>query len=228
MKWEKVSLWKDWFHQLGTFGKVIECWDREYKRRVAVKIIKAVERYTDAAMIEIDILKEVADKSKDMKSSCIQLLDWFEYKRHVCMIFEKCGLSLYDFLRKNHFQPFMLSHVQSFAKQLLEALECIFSFSFLWQFSSSWWHETNSHWFKAWKYFTCWFWLQNREMGTRRGTSSIQYLLKSQTRIPKHREIKLIDFGSATFEDQHHTKIVSTRHYRAPEVILGNFLFSFI
>lgn len=34
-------------------------------------------------------------------------------------------------------------------------------------------------------------------------------------------DIRLIDFGSATFEDEYHCKIVSTRHYRAPEVILG-------
>lgn len=31
----------------------------------------------------------------------------------------------------------------------------------------------------------------------------------------------MIDFGSATFEDDHHSTIVSTRHYRAPEVIMG-------
>ena len=39
--------------------------------------------------------------------------------------------------------------------------------------------------------------------------------------MPRTSNIKVIDFGSATFEDQYHSKIVSTRHYRAPEVILG-------
>ena len=37
-------------------------------------------------------------------------------------------------------------------------------------------------------------------------------------------DIRLIDFGSATYDDEHHSTIVSTRHYRAPEVILGQFL----
>ena len=32
--------------------------------------------------------------------------------------------------------------------------------------------------------------------------------------------IKLIDFGSATFDWEHHSTIIQTRHYRAPEVIL--------
>jgi serine/threonine protein kinase len=36
-------------------------------------------------------------------------------------------------------------------------------------------------------------------------------------------EIRLIDFGSATFEQEYHSSVVSTRHYRAPEIILGEF-----
>jgi dual-specificity kinase len=39
--------------------------------------------------------------------------------------------------------------------------------------------------------------------------------------VPRHTKIKLIDFGSATFNSHHHTAVISTRHYRAPEVILG-------
>ena len=34
-------------------------------------------------------------------------------------------------------------------------------------------------------------------------------------------EIRLIDFGSATFEEEYHSSVVSTQHYRAPEIILG-------
>jgi dual-specificity kinase len=34
-------------------------------------------------------------------------------------------------------------------------------------------------------------------------------------------EIRLIDFGSATFDDEYHSSVVSTRHYRAPEIIIG-------
>lgn len=44
--------------------------------------------------------------------------------------------------------------------------------------------------------------------------------------VPKSSSIKLIDFGSTTFEHQDHTYVVSTRHYRAPEVILGSYYIS--
>ncbi len=40
--------------------------------------------------------------------------------------------------------------------------------------------------------------------------------------VPKSSEIKLIDFGGATFADQHHSSIINTKQYRAPEVILGS------
>ncbi len=43
----------------------------------------------------------------------------------------------------------------------------------------------------------------------------------SSRALPEDSGIKVIDFGSATFKDQYHSSIVSTRHYRAPEVILG-------
>ncbi|KAM3468211.1 hypothetical protein MY5147_008163 [Beauveria neobassiana] len=43
----------------------------------------------------------------------------------------------------------------------------------------------------------------------------------TQRRVLLDTEIRLIDFGSATFEDEYHSSVVSTRHYRAPEIILG-------
>ena len=43
----------------GTFGRVLECWDRKSRSYCAVKIIRNVQKYRDAAMIEIDVLKTV-------------------------------------------------------------------------------------------------------------------------------------------------------------------------
>jgi dual-specificity kinase len=44
----------------GTFGQVLECWDRERKEMVAIKIVRSVKKYSDAAMIEIDVLQKLA------------------------------------------------------------------------------------------------------------------------------------------------------------------------
>ena len=40
-------------------------------------------------------------------------------------------------------------------------------------------------------------------------------------RVLEDCDIRLIDFGSATFNEEYHSQVVSTRHYRAPEIILG-------
>lgn len=50
-------------------------------------------------------------------------------------------------------------------------------------------------------------------------------LQKRDERTLKNPDVKIVDFGNATYEHEHHTSVVSTRHYRAPEVILGKLLF---
>lgn len=50
---------------------------------------------------------------------------------------------------------------------------------------------------------------------------------KRPLRIIQDARVRLIDLGSATFDHEHHSTIVSTRHYRAPEVILGVFICHF-
>ena len=42
----------------GTFGRVLECWDRKSRSYCAVKIIRNVQKYRDAPMIEIDGLRQ--------------------------------------------------------------------------------------------------------------------------------------------------------------------------
>jgi len=38
---------------------------------------------------------------------------------------------------------------------------------------------------------------------------------------PKNDKIKIIDMGGATYDHEHHSSIINTRQYRAPEVMLG-------
>jgi len=43
---------------------------------------------------------------------------------------------------------------------------------------------------------------------------------KQEVRVIRNTTIRLIDFGLATIDGEHHETIVTTRYYRAPEVIL--------
>ncbi|KAJ3344978.1 dual specificity protein kinase kns1 [Kappamyces sp. JEL0680] len=43
----------------GTFGKVVKGWDQVLKKECAIKIIKAIPKYTDAAAVEIKVLRKI-------------------------------------------------------------------------------------------------------------------------------------------------------------------------
>lgn len=167
----------------GTFGKVVECWDRCLRRRVAVKIVRSISKYREAALLEIDVLVHLSFHDPDGRFHCVKLYSWFEHLSHVCMVFEKLGPSLYEHLRKKRFRPFSIDEVRAYAFQLLESVSFVHSLTLI--------HTDLKP----------------------------ENILLVDHENPQ--SIKLIDFGSATFQHQHHSAVVSTRHYRAPEVILG-------
>lgn len=168
----------------GTFGKVVECWDRYEGKRVAIKVVRSIAKYREAAKLEIDVLMHLNMHDPDSCFHCVKLFSWFEYRCHICMVFEKLGPSLYDQLRRNRFRPFPLHQVREYAFQLLESVNFVHNLTLI---------HTD--------------------------LKPENILVNDSS---KHSNaIKIIDFGSATFERQHHSPVISTRHYRAPEVILG-------
>lgn len=49
----------------GTFGQVLECWDREKKEMVAIKIVRGIKKYREAAMIEVEVLQQLGKHDKN-------------------------------------------------------------------------------------------------------------------------------------------------------------------
>jgi serine/threonine protein kinase len=45
--------------------------------------------------------------------------------------------------------------------------------------------------------------------------------LNKRTRLPERWDVKLIDFGNAVYLAQNENKLICTREYRPPEVVLG-------
>ena len=121
-----------------------------------------------------------------------------------CQVFERLGPSLYDFLRKNSYKPFAVDMARDFLRQLLEAVAFMHDLRLIHTdlkpenilLTSSEYHKVPF-------------------------VGDYTSPTKAFQRVPASSAIKLIDFGSATWEDHYHCSVVSTRHYRAPEVILG-------
>jgi len=59
---------------------------------------------------------------------CISMLEWFDHRDHICMVYELYGQSVFDFLKENHYYPFPLKQIRSIAVQLLTAVSCAFLF----------------------------------------------------------------------------------------------------
>lgn len=131
---------------------------------------------------------------------------------------ELLGKSVFDFLKENEFHPFPCKDIWSFAKQLLQSVACELlarttedqeadiSFTVLHQLGLVHTDLKPEN-----------ILLVNNDFNivplTKRANSRKKRVLKAS-------EIRLIDFGSATFNEEYHSQIVSTRHYRAPEIIL--------
>lgn len=178
---------------------MVECLDHSKGcARVALKIIKNIDRYREAAMAEVEVLEQMNSRDYDRKYACVRMLDWFDHHGHVCIVFELLGLSTFDFLKENNFQPFPVDQIRHMAYQIIKAVQ---------------------------------FMHKNKLTHTDLKPENILFIdseydmeynarMKRDERVVKNPDVKVVDFGNATYEDDHHTSVVSTRHYRAPEVIL--------
>lgn len=109
----------------GTFGKVVEAYDRRSRSRCAIKIIRSVQKYRDASRIELRVLSTLSQNDRENRNKCIHLRDCFDFRNHICIVTDLLGQSVFDFLKGNQFVPFPSSQIQSFARQLLTSVACM-------------------------------------------------------------------------------------------------------
>ncbi|KAJ3097610.1 dual specificity protein kinase kns1 [Physocladia obscura] len=180
----------------GTFGKVVEAYDRRRNIKVAIKIIRSIQKYRDAAKIEVRVLNALKKNDPQNLKRCIHLMFHFEHRNHTCMVFELLAQSIFDFLKENSFNPFPMSHIQSFAHQIIDSITFMHNLRLI---------HTDL----------------KPENLMLENIQCRQVLNRTESRELLSARLRLIDFGSAIFDNDYHSSVVSTRHYRAPEIILG-------
>lgn len=141
---------------------------------------------------------------------CIQLRDCFDWRGHICIVTPLLGLSVFDFLKSGGFVPFPGSHIQAFARQLLGSIAFLHDLDLIHTDLKPENILLLSHTYQTFTY--------NRNIPS---SSTLTSRSAKFRRVLLSPQINLIDFGSATFNDEYHSSVVSTRHYRAPEIILG-------
>jgi len=199
----------------GTFGRVLLTRDEKKGKEIAIKVIREIPKYIRNAKREAEILNDIVAADPKHRSGCVVMYDTFMHDNRIfCLAFEPLGPSLYDLLKRNRFRGFWLQDLQSIARQCLEAL------AFL--------HEGLKLTHTDLKLENVLF-VSTEPPVSAEFPREEAYLERHKSQRgkpcsyvrPATAQIKLIDFGNATYELEHHSSIINTRQYRAPEVTLA-------
>lgn len=94
---------------------------------VAVKIQKSAERYTEAALDEIQLLRNVKAADPTGTGAVVSLLDSFAHSgpcgRHMCLVFDVLGVSLLSLIKRFRYRGVPLPLVRSVACDMLRGLQ---------------------------------------------------------------------------------------------------------
>mmetsp|Transcript_69789 Transcript_69789/g.226991 ORF Transcript_69789/g.226991 Transcript_69789/m.226991 type:complete len:1019 (-) Transcript_69789:261-3317(-) len=118
---------QDWLGQ-GTFGQVIKVQQQDSPDvpQMALKIIKNKPAYFNQARVEVKVLSRLnTEFDAEDKHRIIRMLDYFVWRKHLCVVFELLSMNLYDVLKQNYFKGVTLNSIRVVSMQLLEALSCL-------------------------------------------------------------------------------------------------------
>jgi dual specificity protein kinase YAK1 len=116
----------------GTFAQVFQCMHVQTGQVVAVKVIKNKPAYTRQAAVEIDVLRALTKPTENENSNgksgdlaeqgskwdfLVDMMCYFMYERHLCLVFELLGLNLYEVLKKRQFRGLPLTVVRKLVQQ---------------------------------------------------------------------------------------------------------------
>ncbi|XP_073063144.1 uncharacterized protein [Primulina eburnea] len=111
----------------GHFSTVWLAWDTKKSIFVALKVQKSAQHYTEAAMDEITILKQIADGDPDDNKYVVKLLDHFKHSgpngQHVCMVFEYLGDNLLTLIKYSDYRGVPLHMVKEICFHILVGLD---------------------------------------------------------------------------------------------------------
>ena len=178
----------------GTFSNVYTCKDLDSGEKVVVKVCRATPQYDAAAKDEISAMNFLR-KIDPNHRYFVNFIDSFRYKSHTCIVLELLGPSLMDNVRYLKHQGFSIDTIRIIMRQIVSGVAMLH-------------HNEKIHTDLK---------LENILL---KGNliDSNGYDIKTHKFSP---DVRLVDFGSLDTGKIWHTHLATTRHYRAPEILLG-------
>jgi len=110
----------------GVFSNVIKAKDTKENIMVAIKIMRCNDMMRKAAEKEVEVLERLAAADRGNKRNVIRLLRHFDYRDHLCLVFECMWDNLRVALKRYTKDKGMsLKAVRAYTRQLLVALQHI-------------------------------------------------------------------------------------------------------
>lgn len=103
----------------GTFGQVAKCSREDVPGELfAVKVIKNRPAYYHQARVEIGIVQLLNTRcDPEDRHHIVRMLDFFEHRRHLCLVFELLNINLYELIRENQFRGVSIGLQRLFLSQ---------------------------------------------------------------------------------------------------------------
>lgn len=195
----------------GVFSTVLRCLDLHATPAedsdtnssvVAIKLIRNNDTMRNASQTEIKVLKTLGSRDPKDRKHCVRLLDHFEHRNHISLVFEPMQMNLREAMKKfGGKSGIAIQAVRIFARHLLIALS----------------HLEACDVVHAGAYRTIDLLVPH--------VLCVDVKPDNILLDDKQTTVKVCDFGSAFFrtDGTHHdpTPYLVSRFYRAPEIILG-------
>jgi dual specificity tyrosine-phosphorylation-regulated kinase 2/3/4 len=72
--------------------------------------------------VEVKILQDLLEWDPDDKYNNVRMQEKFEFRNHLCIVFECLNINLYEYIKSNGFKGSSMGLVKRFAVQLLNSL----------------------------------------------------------------------------------------------------------
>lgn len=117
----------------GNFSTVWLTQDQTTSNYLAIKVVKSMESYTEAAREELRMLKAIKSGSSQSLgyNRLVHLIDEFQISgingTHICMVFEVLGFNLLHMIKKTDYKGLGLQLVKKISRDILEGLQYLHS-----------------------------------------------------------------------------------------------------
>lgn len=110
----------------GSYGSVLEVKNLKDNNNYALKVIRNEERFRQQCQHEINILNKLNQNNENNKYPIIRFLGFFDYNKHICLIFELLSdINLADLMKKTNYKGLELKNVIKFSRQIGHAIKYI-------------------------------------------------------------------------------------------------------